>query len=266
MIAHAGFLDHAVLGLLIVVAVGGYAALWSRGRRRRVGEYWSFASAAVVMLVITSPPVERLTDHSFTWHMAQHLVLMAVVAPLLLLAHPMAVFSDALPAAAGTFRRAGLAAVGRRVGAVPRTLIALLLLFGVHAGNLYDAALGHRLLHDVQHLAFVAGGSLLWSIAIGSGSRRAPQKIAAAFGASGALTLLSLWIMALDAPLSDRYARRSGVTAALDDQRTGAALMWVGMVSLTVPLLLVVVWQWAATEQRIAERAEAIADRRAGVS
>jgi putative membrane protein len=267
MIAHAGLLDHAVFGILVVLAVGGHAALWSRGRRRRPGELWSFGSAAVVMLVITSPPVERLSDRSFTWHMAQHLVLMAVVAPLLLLAHPVAVSSEASPAGAGTLRRAGLGVVGRRVGAVPRTLIALLLLFGVHAGNLYDVALEHRLLHDAQHVAFVAGGALLWSIAIGSGgSRRAPQKIAAAFGASGALTLLSLWIMSLDAPLSDRYARRSGVAAALDDQRTGAALMWVGMVSLTVPLLLVVVWQWAASEQRIAERSEAIADGRAGIS
>jgi putative membrane protein len=195
MIAHAGLLDHAVFGILVVLAVGGHAALWSRGRRRRPGELWSFGSAAVVMLVITSPPVERLSDRSFTWHMAQHLVLMAVVAPLLLLAHPVAVSSEASPAGAGTLRRAGLGVVGRRVGAVPRTLIALLLLFGVHAGNLYDVALEHRLLHDAQHVAFVAGGALLWSIAIGSGgSRRAPQKIAAAFGASGALTLLSLWI------------------------------------------------------------------------
>ena len=81
---------------------------------------------------------------------------------------------------------------------------------------------------------------------------------------SAALTVLSVWLLALDAPLSARYADRIGVEAALDDQRTGAALMWVGMISLTLPLLLVAVWQWAATEQRITERAEALLDATSG--
>jgi hypothetical protein len=42
----------------------------------------------------------------------------------------------------------------------------------------------------------------------------------------------------------------------LDDQRMGAGLMWVGMIALTMPMLVLAVWRWAAAEQRAAERYE----------
>jgi hypothetical protein len=47
-----------------------------------------------------------------------------------------------------------------------------------------------------------------------------------------------------------------GIEAALDDQRAAASLMWVGGMAITLPLLIVSVWRWAAAEERIAERAE----------
>jgi hypothetical protein len=49
---------------------------------------------------------------------------------------------------------------------------------------------------------------------------------------------------------------RRGYASALRDQRMGAGLMWVGMIALTMPLLMLAVWRWAAAEQRQAERQE----------
>ena len=51
--------------------------------------------------------------------------------------------------------------------------------------------------------------------------------------------------------------------------RALAGLMWVGIIALTMPLLMLAVWRWAAAEQRQAERREqleqAVSDNRQGV-
>jgi putative membrane protein len=63
-------------------------------------------------------------------------------------------------------------------------------------------------------------------------------------------------------PLVAHYAERAGDDAALADQRRAASLMWVAGMGTTLPLLLLAVWRWATTEQRVAERTEELADRR----
>ncbi len=63
-----------------------------------------------------------------------------------------------------------------------------------------------------------------------------------------------------ETPLVGHYARRLGTQEALSDQRTAAALMWTTGVALALPLLVLTVWRWASTEQRRAERAEALLD------
>ena len=37
-------------------------------------------------------------------------------------------------------------------------------------------------------------------------------------------------------------------------------MMWVTGMLTTLPLLVLAVWRWAATEERVARRAEALAD------
>jgi hypothetical protein len=46
----------------------------------------------------------------------------------------------------------------------------------------------------------------------------------------------------------------------------GAGLMWVAMIALTMPLLVLAIWRWAAAEQRQAEaRERLVSDTRQGV-
>jgi len=126
----------------------------------------------------------------------------------------------------------------------------------VHAGPAYDLALRHQLAHDVQHVLFIVAGVLFWVGALGARARQGPSRLIAALTAATGLTLLSVWILMLDTPLSDVYVAQRGVSSALDDQRMGAGLMWVGMIALTMPMLVLAVWRWAAAEQRAAERYE----------
>jgi cytochrome c oxidase assembly factor CtaG len=64
--------------------------------------------------------------------------------------------------------------------------------------------------------------------------------------------LIGMVLLAGTVPISDEHAARLGVEEAVADQRTGATLMWVTGMAVTVPLLFAAVWRWASTEERIA--------------
>ena len=80
------------------------------------------------------------------------------------------------------------------------------------------------------------------------------------FGVIAGGALLGMILLSATAPLMPTYEARLGAEAALDDQRAAAAIMWVTGMLTTLPLLVLAVWRWAATEERIARRAEALAD------
>jgi putative membrane protein len=142
------------------------------------------------------------------------------------------------------------------IGPLAGAGLAVVVMFVVHAGPVYDLALRNQLVHDAQHVLFLVAGVLFWVGALGARARHGPSRLVAALTAATGLTLLSVWIMLLDAPLSDEYVDRRGYASALRDQRMGAGLMWVGMIALTMPLLMLAVWRWATAEQRQAERYE----------
>jgi putative membrane protein len=265
VIAHASVAEHAMLAALCVLAVAGYAVLWIRRRRTSVFEPVMWATGIAIVLLATAPPLETAADRSFTWHMAQPLVLGLVATPFLVLAHPGVLLAESSPA----MRRHGRALRVRRAGPVVAAAVAVAVMFVVHAGPVYDLALRHQLAHDAQHALFLVAGMLFWAGALGTRARQGPTRLMAALTAATGLTLLSVWILMLDRPLSDVYVDERGYTDALEDQRMGAGLMWVGMIALTMPLLMLAVWRWAAAEQRQAERREqleqAVSDTRQGV-
>lgn len=265
MIAHTSVAQHLLLATVGVLAVGGYAALWSRQRRRAIVDPVMWAVGIAVILLATAPPLERAADRSFTWHMAQHLVLGLVATPFLVLARPGRLIAEEFP----SLRRHARAFHVGRAGPVIGAAVAVVLMFAVHAGPVYDLALRHQVVHDMQHVLFVVAGVLFWVGALGVRAREGPSRLLAALTAATGLTLLSVWILMLDRPLSDEYVARRGYASALDDQRMGAGLMWVGMIAVTMPLIMLAVWRWAAAEQRQAERREqleqAVSDTRQGV-
>jgi putative membrane protein len=89
-----------------------------------------------------------------------------------------------------------------------------------------------------------------------NGRIAAPHRVGAVFGVIGGSALLGVILLSATAPLISTYALELGVEAALDDQRAAASLMWVGGMAITLPLLMVSVWRWAAAEERVAVRSE----------
>src|SRR5262249_47509890 len=104
----------------LLIVTGTYAVGWWR-LRRRGGDIagWRVAASAagwLSVLVALSSPFDRLAHASFAAHMTQHLLLIVVAAPLVLLADPFAALCWALPgplrAGAGRLLRPGTALRG----------------------------------------------------------------------------------------------------------------------------------------------------------
>ena len=259
MFAHTNPAEHVAIAAVgcAAVALYGWAWLHLPDSRRRTWRLWSWAGGVVALAVSTSSPVERIANESFTGHMVQHLLMIVVAAPLLVLARPVRTFADGLASGHGTTsteRR--VARWWRTAGTVIAPGAFLAVLFVTHLTGIYDEALGNRWVHDAEHLAYLLAAVALWAVVCSAGQANAPGRVAGVFAVIGGSALLGVVLLTASSPLMDTYARSLGTPDALDDQRAAASLMWVGGMAISLPLLVTAVWRWAATEQRIAERAE----------
>ena len=169
------------LGLLAALLVGalrlGVAALpaaptsagWRPGR-----------AGSALVLVASLPFMERLAEESFTGHMVQHLVVIVLAAPLLVLAEPIAPLTRS-----GT--RARRPPRGRRLGRVVAAWARRRRAAGVRrpccssptsrrSTTRRCTAAG---VHELEHAGYLLGAVLTWAAVLGRAARRAPS------GASG---------------------------------------------------------------------------------
>ena len=258
MIGHTG-VDHLGMGLAAALAVGAYGVAWMRQACRDPWRLCCWVGGVVLVVVASSPAFERLAEERFTGHMVQHLLVIVGAAPLLVLSRPIATATAAgwIPATAWGRR---VAALWHRIGPVLGPASFVVVLFATHLTSVYDRALDDRLLHEAEHAAFLFSAVAMWSAVLGVGRSVAVARIGSVFGVIAGGALLGMILLSATAPLMPTYEARLGAGRALDDQRTAAALMWVTGMLTTLPLLVLAVWRWASTEERIARRAEALAD------
>jgi len=257
--AHTAPAEHVAIAAIgcAAVALYGWAWLHLPESRRRTWRLWSWAGGVFALALSTASPVERIADESFTGHMVQHLLMIVVAAPLLVLARPVRTFADGLApgrGTTGTERR--VARWWRTAGTVIAPALFLVVLFVTHLTGIYDAALGNRFVHDAEHVAYLSAAVALWAVVCSAGQANAPGRVGAVFAVIGGSALLGVVLLTASSPLMDTYANSLGAADALDDQRAAASLMWVSGMAISLPLLMTAFWRWAATEQRIAERAE----------
>lgn len=246
MIAHASAGTH-LLGAVMACALGaGYAWCWYRSGGRHPLRLAAWAGGLVVVLLVTTPWVEAWAAESFTAHMVQHLAFVVIVAPLLAIARPVTTAGAALRIA--RHRRSGVADLSAPTAAA--VVVATFAL--IHFSGWYDAALRVQWIHEAEHLAFIVASTWLWAAVLASAHRRGPLRVIAVFATITGLSLIGMVLLAGTVPISDEHAARLGVEGAVADQRTGATLMWVTGMAVTVPLLFAAVWRWASTEERIA--------------
>jgi putative membrane protein len=220
----------------------------------------------LVVGVALSPPIDAVADDSLPWHMLQHMLLLAVAPPLLVLGEPVRVAFDLLPP-----RRARqLASALRRppLSTLMNPAVALALFFlvvlGAHIPAVFDTAIESDPLHALEHLSYLVAGLLLWSAAIGADPARKPLSIV---GLTGLLTAAMVPMLAVGVLLAtasgvvySTYGAAQGAAAAFGDQNAAATAMWAGDLPFIAALVLA---GWAALkrEERLQRLREDAADR-----
>jgi len=234
------------------------------GRRERAERRWRtplFAAGLLTIVVAVTQPMDRLSDSLFSMHMVQHVLLLEVAAPLIVLGKPWSRMWRPFPLsmrrvlARGVVRGAWAAPLRRGAGWLVVPAVAFVLMNGVfvlwHAPALYNVALANPAVHDLEHLTFFLTALLFWAHLIGDGPFRARLTLArrAAY-AVGAMVVgwgLAVVIAAAPSPLYAHYAElahRPWGLSALADQHLAAGIMWVpGSVPWTV-MALVCAYGW----------------------
>ena len=262
--AHAGDLRSLPLDwnfdLWIALPVAVLIASYSLGlinvlrRTRRPGHLrarsLSFYIGVLALSGALLSPLHGLGEQIFSIHMIEHEIVMALSAPLVVIARPLGLMLWALPQ---TLRhRAGVVLHGgiiRRLWSWCTRLTNATLLHGIiiwiwHVPFLFDAAVTNSAVHRLQHLSFFATAVAFWWSVLWKSNQGA---------AAWSLFLTMLHTSALGAlmALAPRvlYATEKRTTpywglSALEDQQLAGVIMWVpsGTIYAAAAMLMIALW------------------------
>jgi putative membrane protein len=261
--------------VLVGLAAAGWAywrgtrKLWTGGRRRGLTGWQvvAFTGGLLSLFVALVSPLHRLSSELLWVHMVQHILLVLVGAPLIVLGAPLIPSTLALPLPwrrrIRSWGRIGWLAAA--TGLVTRPLSAWVLHVGAlwawHSPSLYDAAVGSEGIHALEHLTFLATGILFWWAAIHPGARRGLAgggDVLYVFTAgvqSGALGAVLTFAGSALYPSYVTTVARWGLTP-LQDQQLAGVIMWIpaGLVYMVAAGALFV--RWLRTVEREALRQE----------
>ncbi|HEY7440148.1 MAG TPA: cytochrome c oxidase assembly protein [Acidimicrobiia bacterium] len=240
----------------------GVSHAWARAGHGRIIRTWqafAFGAALVVLLVALATPLEQAADRDLPMHMVQHMLLLLVVPPLLALGAPIVAAVEALPSSARRRAQPLLRGVTRsqaRRSWLLWTALALALatltLAVWHLPALYDAAVRNDGVHALEHISFVATGTLFWWMVLRSGSLdRRGFGVLAVFVASLPASALGVLMTMASSPW---YAPYGTGHPALVHQQIAGAIMWgFGGVALAIIAALLFA-SWLSAMERREER------------
>lgn len=226
-----------------------------------------FATTASLYFAL-EPPLEPLTDASFFYHMAQHMILLYVAAPLFLISAPIMLLI-------GSVHTRGARRIGRLLTSplwrtitfpVFTWLFFSVVLWGTHFSPLYQLALEHPLVHVFEHVLYFGAAILFWQAIIHIGPvawpMNFPLRILYLFAAMPQSAFLGLAIYQSKFVLYPHYiATQGSVARALADQHAGGALMWIVGGLLLFAVFMAVAVMWGRHEERRGAQLDASLER-----
>ena len=242
----------AIAGALYWVGGRGY----SRGGREPL-RVLAFAAGLATIVIALESPIDGYADQLFWVHMFQHVLLLTVAPPLILLGRPWPRMWRALPlqsrATIGrTLARARWTAPLRALARPwPAWLLFNVGFVGWHIPGAYDLTLRSQTIHDVEHAMFFFTGLLFWARVIDPGPLRPrliwPTRIAYVISAMVVGWVLAITLVLVPEPIYSHYAllaHRPGGISALTDQQLAGGMMWVpGSLSYTIAMMIGV-YRW----------------------
>jgi cytochrome c oxidase assembly factor CtaG len=233
--------------------MGGAMKLWQRaegGRRLILLRTSAFALGWLSLVAALVSPLHWLGERLFTFHMIEHEVIMAISAPMLVAARPLAACLWGLPR---LLRRPAVRALQTsliRQGwdwltrGTQATLLHGVVIWVWHVPTLFDAAIGNLVLHRLQHASFFATAVFFWWSVLWRSDRGA-----AAWHVF--LTMMHTSVLGALMALAPRVlftaqtqgSQTWGLTP-LEDQQLAGVVMWIpaGTVYAGAALVLAALW------------------------
>ena len=261
----------ALIGITLGTLLYTRGLLASKGRRRRLHPWWRptlFYTGMTMVAVALLSPLDALSDESFAFHMVQHLLLILVAPPLILLSAPMVPMLRGVPR---TLRKLIVAPFAQEpaVRWVLRTatlpLVAWLAytasFFGWHTPGLYDAALRNEAIHILEHLMFSATAFLFWWNIIDpiplKGNLPYLGRVPYVFVTSVPNFVLGAFLVFATSPWYEFYQSQTSRfrLSPINDQQLGGLIMWVpGAFVLLFTMIAVLAVMVVKEERRQRER------------
>ena len=238
--------------LTMIVYVRGYFAI--RKTRRELFPEWrlySFLLGMAMLWLAIGSPMDGFADALLSAHMVEHLILMSIVPPLMLLGYPAVPMLRGLPAPfvrtvfGPLLRSQALLKLGQ---SLTKPVVAWLAMNAAyvlwHLPRAYDFALDNERVHDFEHICFLGTSILFWWPLI----QPWPAK-QRSYGWAILLYLLTAdfvntalcgYLAFCDHPLYVYYQRQNIFHIDLmADQVLGAGFMWViGSTIFLVPAIV----------------------------
>ncbi|MBI3752343.1 MAG: cytochrome c oxidase assembly protein [Chloroflexi bacterium] len=274
ILATAWHLDPTVAVPLVATALGW---LWMVDRIDRhhphnpvpVPRTVAFVFGLFVIAVALQSGIERYDTTVFSIHMVQHLLLMLVAPPLLLLGAPITQLLRV--ASPGVRRRILLPFLhsGPMVflsHPVTAWLLFTVALWGTHFSPLFDIALENPPVHQLEHALYLAAAMLFWFPVVGAdpGPRRLayPARALYLLLQMPPSSFLAMAVLFADAPLYDHYATLGAPygVSALADQQAAGGIMWIWTDVTFIAAILLVIGAWMRSDERRTAEVEARVD------
>ena len=253
---HSMFEVPATLSVALAALV--YARGWFRIRRsfpstisvRRLG---AFMVGLLSVWIAIGSPLTAFHHELLSVHMVQHVLLMAVAPPLILIGAPALPVLYGLPwrSARRTFGRLLHWPLIRALRQLPKYLgvcwlAPVVALIGWHVPAVFELGVRSRWWHDVQAASFLATGVLFWAPVVQGPASRAtasrwwtPLYL---FAATLPCDALSAFLVFCDRVVYPSYlsAPRLWNVSPLHDQECAGALMWVSVTLIyLVPAVMI---------------------------
>lgn len=173
-------------------------------------------SGAIALAATWLGPLPDLARESFAAHMAMHMIVVAIAAPLVALGLS-GTGADPVRTLPGLF------------APIPASMIELIVVWSWHAPALHHAARQFSYALALEQGSFIAAGLLLWLAVLGGdGERRSARRgagIVALLFTSMHMTLLGALFAMANRPLFTHGGSEIDALARLDDQHLGGAIM-----------------------------------------
>ncbi|MEP6796853.1 MAG: cytochrome c oxidase assembly protein [Lapillicoccus sp.] len=223
----------------------------------------SFLTGLALLLFVIDGPVGAYDDDFFWAHMVQHMTIMMVAAPLLLLGAPVLLALRVVPSR----HRHPLVAVlrSRPLRVLTNPILTWLLfagtMLGTHFTPFYNYAVTHPLVHDyVEHPLYLTVALLYFYPLIGDNPLpHGPPplaKVVSLIAQMAPESMTGFFLYTAPEVLYPAYADsdRPFGPGPLADQQLGGALMWCGGMVIGACWISVAVAAWLKAESRKARR------------